>query len=142
MYSSWQARLDLRWCCPGEIPGCHLAALAVGLRLKREFLMRIVRLLATVVLVLVFGTLVEAQDRAVSKVEAKCASRLGRSAVKVAATTGKELSRCRETDIGGTPASCPDARATEKIDRAKSKAVDGAAKRCRSTCAVDGDIAR
>ncbi len=96
-------------------------------------------LLVTVGVVLVPGA--KPSHAALAKQEFKCASKLGKSAVKVAKIYAKEVSKCRNADISGkTPGSCPNAANLSKIDKIKAKAETIAAKLCKSTCSRSSTI--
>lgn len=76
-----------------------------------------------------------------SSVEQKCLSKLGKMATKLAATTAKELSRCRNDDIAGdVVGACPNPGNNTKIDAIAAKVVAAAESSCKSVCAVSQEI--
>ncbi len=80
-------------------------------------------------------------DATVTKLERKCASKLGKSSAKLSATAIKSLAKCRNNDISGkTIGACPDAVATDKINSASVKLLLSAEKSCGSTCGTTQTI--
>jgi hypothetical protein len=88
----------------------------------------------------VVGT-VGSGDAAVSKLEQKCASKLGKSSAKLSSTSVKLLAKCRDNDISGKlVGACPDASATGKINKASTKLLGAAEKSCGSNCGVTSSL--
>jgi hypothetical protein len=84
----------------------------------------------------------EAEPQAlISKTEAKCASKLGKSAAKLAKVAVKKIGKCREKVLAGKePGPCPDAKTQAKIDKLTQKVMDQAGKKCFSVCSVSAEI--
>lgn len=76
-----------------------------------------------------------APEAAVSKLEQKCASKLGKASSKLTGSAAKALAKCRNADISGkSVGACPDAGANDKINKASSKLLLSAEKSCGSVC--------
>jgi len=75
----------------------------------------------------------------VTKTELKCAGSLGKAMTKVSKTAFKGIAKCRDADISGKSiGACPDAKTTDKINKAIAKAAGAGEKSCGSTCSVSG----
>jgi hypothetical protein len=79
-----------------------------------------------------------ADAQVITKLEQKCASKLGKSAAKLTKTIGKEIGKCRLADLKGPASVCPST--TEKIDKIASKLAKAADKSCGSVCSISNGI--
>jgi hypothetical protein len=78
---------------------------------------------------------------ALSKLEEKCSSQLGKAAAKITKVASKEISKCRDADISGKlVGSCPNAENTAKITSTADKATSKAIRFCQSVCAASNSI--
>ncbi|MFT4569481.1 MAG: hypothetical protein ACI91F_000348 [Candidatus Binatia bacterium] len=76
-----------------------------------------------------------AHAQAFSQIEAKCTGIMAKSAAKLVQNAAKDGVKCL---LSNPAASCPDAKASLKITKARAKAVKLAGKKCVSTCSVSG----
>ncbi len=82
-----------------------------------------------------------ASAQLLTKIETKCAGKVGKSAAKLAATIAKATAKCKDADISGkTPGSCPDTKGLTKIGKIEGKVTKSAQKSCGSVCSVHPDI--
>jgi len=78
-----------------------------------------------------------ASAQLLTKIETKCAGKVGKSAAKLAATIAKATAKCKDADISGkTPGSCPDTKGLTKIGKIEGKVTKSAQKSCGSVCSV------
>ena len=95
--------------------------------------------LATLLAVVVLTTSPAAAQTSLSNREIKCASKLAKSASKLASTYLRDMSRCRDSVINGKiTGPCPDQKTESRIEGAIEKVEDTIKKSCTSTCSISG----